>query len=344
MVMQNTDLPVDAATRSNVIDGLLHKLRTYYVFPAVATQIKQMLVERVGDGAYNTITTAAALCNKLTADAQAISHDQHLYVKYTLVAQSRRENVHADPNVADEWQRTAIIKNFDIRSVMWLPGNIGYLDLPAFADGIAATEALAAAMTLLARTSALIIDLRHNGGGSLALAALLASYLFDAPVHLFDVYWRRGDATRPDGSTQQFWTLPALPGPRYTTQPVYILTSEDTFSIAELFAGSVQQRQRATIIGAPTPSGTNPGNEYQLTPYFYAFIPIGCSMHPGTDTPYADTAVVPDIGVPPAAALDRAHREALMPVLERIGSTPTDPLKALMRDEAQKALCKLGQP
>jgi hypothetical protein len=68
---------------------------------------------------------------------------------------------------------------------------------------------------------------------------------------------------------------------------------------------------------------------------FHVFIPIGCSMQPGTDTPYADTGVVPDICVPPAAALDQAHREALTTVLERIGDTPTDALAAL--DAARRA-------
>jgi hypothetical protein len=178
MAMQSTDLRVDVATCRDVIDKLLHSLRAYYVFPAIAAQIEQILEERVRDGAYDTITTVPALCSRLTADVKAISHDQHLYVKYTPVAQPLMENVFADPNVADTWHRTAIVKNFDIHSVMWLPGNIGYLDLRAFADGVEAAEALAAAITLLARTSALIIDLRHNGGGSLALAVVLASYLF----------------------------------------------------------------------------------------------------------------------------------------------------------------------
>ncbi len=124
MAMQSTDLRVDVATCRDVIDKLLHNLRAYYVFPAIAAQIERILEERVRDGAYDTITTVPALCSRLTADVKAISHDQHLYVKYTPVAQPLMENVFADPNVADTWHRTAIVKNFDIHSVMWLPGNI----------------------------------------------------------------------------------------------------------------------------------------------------------------------------------------------------------------------------
>lgn len=332
-----TNFPIDSSTRSAVIDKLLHKLHTHYVFPTVAAQIAQLVQERAQRGDYDASTTAATLCKVLTADMQVVAQDHHLYLTPAPVA-----HAHDAPTTADDWQRFSSIKNFDIRTVQWLPGNIGYVELLAFADGVEAAETLAAAMTVLARTSALIIDLRHNGGGSLALATVLASYFFEAHVHLFDVYWRRGDTTRPDESTQQFWTLPALPGPRYATQPVYLLTSEHTFSSAELFAGSLHQRGRATIIGAPTPGGTNAGNEYELTPQFRAFIPIGCSMQPGTGIRYADIGVVPDIAVPPAAALDRAHHEALTKVLEGIGSTPTDPLKRAMRQEAQHALHRLS--
>ena len=79
-------------------------------------------------------------------------------------------------------------------------------------------------MALLASTSALIVDLRRNGGGSPSGAALLCSYLVDAePIHLNSFSWRKGDRT------YQWWTLPYVPGRRYLDRPVYVLTNGQTF-------------------------------------------------------------------------------------------------------------------
>jgi hypothetical protein len=55
-------------------------------------------------------------------------------------------------------------------------------------------ETAAAALTFVADCTALIIDLRDNGGGDPAMVGFLSSYLFDAPVHLNAMYARRTDA------------------------------------------------------------------------------------------------------------------------------------------------------
>ncbi|MGH3226426.1 MAG: S41 family peptidase, partial [Streptosporangiaceae bacterium] len=60
-----------------------------------------------------------------------------------------------------------------------------------------------AAMELVAGTYALIIDLRHNGGGAVEGVVLWCSYLFgDQPVHLNDIF------NADTGETRQFWALP----------------------------------------------------------------------------------------------------------------------------------------
>ena len=175
------------------------------------------------------------------------------------------------------------------------------------------------------------------------MAAFLASYLFEQPVHLYDLYWRRGDATRPDGSTQQLWTLPYVPGKHYGDKPVYILTSQDTFSSGEMFADSLQQLKRATIIGGITQGGGNAGDEYQINQHFRVFIPTGRAINPITGASFEAVGVRPDIEVPPETALEVAHTLALEQVLADIGDNPADPLQALAKQEAQKALNRRNQ-
>src|SRR5690348_1242446 len=70
-----------------------------------------------------------------------------------------------------------------------LRDNVGYMELQSFARVDAAADTVAAAMDYLASSDALVIDLRHNGGGDRRMAALLTSYLFDTePVHLGETY------------------------------------------------------------------------------------------------------------------------------------------------------------
>ena len=113
------------------------------------------------------------------------------------------------------------LDNFGIRRVERLDGNVGYIDLRRMAVPANAGPAIAAAMELVAGTYALIIDLRHNGGGAPEGVVFWCSYLFDGePTHLNDIF--HADT----GETRQFWALPYVPGTRYPDQPVYVLTSE----------------------------------------------------------------------------------------------------------------------
>src|SRR5690606_18540332 len=107
--------------------------------------------------------------------------------------------------------------------------NVGYLKFNMFAEPEICGPTATAAMNFLANVSALVIDMRQNGGGSPAMVAYVSTYLFNTPTHLNDLY------TRMDDSTRQWWTVPYVPGERLAAQPVYVLTSSRTFSAAEEF-------------------------------------------------------------------------------------------------------------
>src|ERR1041384_2190954 len=60
------DLTVDAATRTQVIDGILKRLNDSYVFPDVAKKMEQSIRERVEKKEYDQITSAKDFAKKLT--------------------------------------------------------------------------------------------------------------------------------------------------------------------------------------------------------------------------------------------------------------------------------------
>lgn len=301
------DRLLDETQRAALIDAVVEAL-DHYVFPEVATQLQQTIQQRHQEQAYDDITGTEQLTQMLTMQLQTLSGDRQLKVHFSPQPLPDLTPGHAsDPDTLAAEQYRSSLRNFDINRLERLRGNVGYLELygfepPEFAGGV-----LAAAMTFLAQTHALIIDVRHNRGGSPAMVALLCSYLLPAypPIHLTDVYWRPNDTTR------QWWTMAHVPAPRYDQKPVYVLTSQETFAAAEEFAYTLQVLKRAVIIGEHTSGGANPGQGYRLSDYAWIFVPTGEPINPITQSNWAQTGVIPDVKVPFELTLLTAHRMAL---------------------------------
>src|SRR2546425_12147828 len=77
------DLTLDAALRSQVIQGAVKALNEHYVFPEVAQQMEKSLRERQQRKEYENITSAVTLAKVLTEHLQEISHDKHLRMFYS---------------------------------------------------------------------------------------------------------------------------------------------------------------------------------------------------------------------------------------------------------------------
>ena len=311
---QQQDMTIDAATRSAVIDGIVKGLNDSYVFPETAKKMEADLRTRQTNKEYDSVTSAKAFAEKLTADLQSVSKDKHLRVRYSFqsipVRQQRGEPTEAE-KAEGRWFNQRV--NFGFAKVERMDGNIGYIELFNFNDDEAGADTVAAAMTFVTNTDALIFDLRKNGGGNPAMVALICSYLFgDKPVHLNDLYWRKGDRT------DEFWTKPNVAGKKYGDKDVYVLTSNRTFSGAEEFSYNLKNLKRATIIGETTGGGAHPGGFERLTEHFGAFIPTGRAISPITKTNWEGTGVEPDVKVPKEQALKTAYLMALTKALPNL--------------------------
>ena len=293
------------------------------------------LRSRLAGGAYAQITTAAALGNAVTADMRAISRDGHLALRWSArplpVINPDQPPPPPPPNVVREQQRLMTMLNGFVTDAVWLPGNVGYLSLDAFADPADMKKALSHAMALLGNTDALIVDMRTNHGGSPAGVALVASYFFgETPVHLNDLVNPRTN------QTQQFFTVRDLDGPRYgTTKPVYVLTAKATFSAPEELAYDLQALRRATIIGEVTGGGANPAAGFPVNENFLVVVPIAEARNPVTGRNWEGTGVQPDVEVRAAAAKDAAYLLALLE-LRRRTDTP-----AFVRDQIEQNIERL---
>jgi hypothetical protein len=323
----------------DIVVKALALLRENYVFPELAEQVAVTVETRLAAGEYDNLDEIT-LTELLTRHMQEASGDKHLRVRLGGGPGPGRDGDKSDRERDEPADREAMrlkmrqigrLDNFGIHRVERLDGNIGYLDVHRVAMPQNAGPAIAAAMELVSGTYALIIDLRHNGGGSPHGVALWCSYLLpEEPAHLNDIFHR------DTGETTQFWSLPYLPGSRYLDRPVYVLTSGRTFSGGEDFCYTLQALGRAEVIGETTGGGAHPTRPFPISAAVHIAIPFARSISPVTGTNWQGTGVIPDTPVPADDAYHVAYAKALGHVAE-LGEVPPP-----IADEARDALATLN--
>ena len=148
-------------------------------------------------------------------------------------------------------------------------------------------------------------------------------------MHLNDFYVRETDSKR------EFFTSADVAGRRYgKDKPVYVLTSNRTFSAAEEFTYDLKNLQRATIVGETTGGGAHPGGVRPITQYFGIWLPTGRAINPITKTNWEGTGIEPHIKVPAEQALTAAHLDAL----KKVRASATDQRH---RDQLDAAIAAL---
>lgn len=309
-------VPIDAATRKSVVESLGKQMQANYIFPSVASKVAATLDAKVAGNAYDRDATTDMFAKALTHDLASIGNDRHLRVFYDpTFKMDQTDDSPPTPQQIDQQRKMVSQSGYGIVKVERLPGNVGYLDIRDFPQAAFVANAYAAAMTLVAGSDALIIDLRQNHGGDPEAEATFLSYFFadGDSRQLTDLYWRKGK------KTQQFWTA-AVIGPRYT-KPVYVLTSVRTFSAGEACAYDLQTQKRAMLVGARTGGGANPGDFFALGHHFFAFIPEGRAINPITHTNWEHVGVKSNIVVPAADAMKTAY----VAILKKLLTTTKDP-------------------
>jgi len=285
------------------VTGEIARLLTeHYVFPEIAEQLASLLRRRLAEGAYDA-GGAEELARLITADLQSVNDDRHLRLKY-----------HADPVSPGHGTATlaSMRRDFDTSlggapRVELLGGGVAVVELAPMLFPLEwAAEPLSAAFTLASRAQALIVDLRANRGGDPDTVAFVCSYLLDERTHLNTMYWRSGERS------EQSWSLPHVPGASFGgSKPLYVLSSDSTFSAAEELAYDLQQLGRAVVVGERTRGGAHPCKSWTVHPHLEATIPTGRAINPVSSANWEGTGVQPDIPCAAAQSLDQAHALAL---------------------------------
>ncbi|MGZ8900894.1 MAG: hypothetical protein ACXW3Z_12430, partial [Limisphaerales bacterium] len=214
---------LDAKTRDPSIEAIARLLQERYAVEAIGHGYAGLLRSNLASGKYSAITDGNTLAQRITADLQSLHPDRHLSVRFSaeVLPPQPENNWTPTPEELTQMRVHERRTNAGFDKVEVLPGNIGYLSFTYFGDPEVGAPKMAAAMQFLGDTSALIIDLRRNGGARhLALMDLLTRYLVaDTNIVTAKINWR-GEA--PDFIKNPL-VLPVT-APRYLDKPVYILT------------------------------------------------------------------------------------------------------------------------
>lgn len=216
----------------------------------------------------------------------------------------------------ESWFSRLARSNSGFNSVKALKGGVGYFDFWGF-DSVndQSRKRVAAVMQLISDSQAVIIDLRSNGGGSAEMVQLISSYFFEGKVHLNSFY------SRPSDSKTEYWTFTHIPAMFKEQTPVYILTSNKTFSAAEEFAYNFKHLKRATLVGEKTKGGANPWQWFDIGKSHRVGIPTAMAINPITGTNWEGVGVKPDIQVTADKAFNTAYQNALMSIKKRTNNT-----------------------
>lgn len=313
--------------KNATIESIKELIQTNYVFANRTNDFNNALDSLNLTGKYDHIIDYKEFAETLTEDLVEITNDKHFKVQYNpeLVKSRHNSPIQNQENVtqkeiennfeeAIDWNLWYAKKeNFGFEKVAILGGNIGYIKLNFWQplDWVKAT--IDATMRFVANSDALIIDLTENQGGYSPTDSYLASYFFDeAPTLWMSNYERLSEKTESDSTFQ------VIGGERYLNKSVFILISENTFSLAEKFAYGLKHFNKAVIIGQISAGAAHAIDFLEVNDNYLIQLPISHNIHPVTKTDWERTGVVPNIITNNGEALKIAHLKALNEQIESL--------------------------
>ncbi len=298
------DQSISKEYKEKAVQKLSDLMNEFYVFPEVAKKTEAHLKTQLESGHFDQYKNDEDFAAALTESVQSINKDKHMRIRknrpYEAPDNSPERMIEERLYQMDRSRKS----NSGFNTVKIMEGNVGYLDYRGFAGFAGGKPVTDAYMKLLSRSDAIIIDLSKNGGGDPAMVQYLCSFFFDQKVHLNSLYFREGDRTI------DFWTLDDVDGTKMPDVPLFVITSNRTFSGAEEFSYNMQTQKRATLIGQTSGGGANPGGSRGINENLTVFIPGGMAINPITKTNWEGVGVIPEVKTEVEEALEKAHELA----------------------------------
>ena len=306
--------PIKLNDVHKMVRNLADSIVVNYIDIKKASILKEKLLTELKEGKLDNIKEKYALAKYLSKTLKEWSNDKHFNI--TIAGQRRMM-----PSSYDHFAK----QNYFFEKIERLNGNIAYIKFDRFIPPSNAGSLVISAMLFAANSNAVIIDLRENMGGSPETVGLLAGFFMKKPT-LLNI-----NDFRDTGEKYETWSLDTeviinsnnhkintADLKRLKKLPVYILTSEYTFSAAELFSSALQGHKRAKVVGEKTGGGGHGIRPFKISQGFQAFIPFMRSYHPITKKGWEAIGIQPDI---PSSKSD-ALRIAQINILKELQKMP----------------------
>jgi carboxyl-terminal processing protease len=143
-------------------------------------------------------------------------------------------------------KRESVDEATAVPTATMLDSTTGYVRVTTFV-GERVADDLHAALERLERSGMrrLVLDLRDNGGGSVAEAARVAGEFLPRGAVVYSASGRKAEVTDTGRVQRSFWRSER----RY---PIVVMVNAGTASASELVAGALQDHDRALVVGRPT--------------------------------------------------------------------------------------------
>lgn len=212
--------------------------------------------------------------------------------------------------------------------VQRLPHGVVYVMLSAFAEGSASRIASTLAD---GQAAAVILDLRHNGGGYVPEGIALADlFLATGPI--------AGVRGRPGRPTEDFV---AHPSDRDVKVPLVVLVDGQSASASELVALALQQHRRALVLGAQTAGKGTVQRQIHMPDGGVLKVTAGSYVGP-SGAPLDERGVLPDRVLP--ASPTPTVQEGASPLADSWVLTALDVLQELLPGRTATSTSRRGGP
>lgn len=261
--------------KQEFLNDLIFSFENEFLWKAKGENIARQLRSKIDNGEYAAISKASLFVETLNRDLYILSSDLHLKVslyqakpaKSSESIESISQEVFQKGQIAD---RTYYLK-FD--------------EFPPLDSTL--KKEIDELMSSLENPKAIIIDLRDNSGGADETVNYLIGYFFDKKKKLATSYqW--------NAPPKEIWALPKDQSESLSKAKLIILSSQSTFSAAEIFTQRLQLHDKAIVIGEPTPGAAHRTMTYLMSDIFLLHWPYEESLHSREELDIEGIGIIPD--------------------------------------------------
>ena len=264
--------------KEEFLKDLVSSFESEYVWEEKGKVIAKALQYKIDNGDYSGLNEAEIFVETLNRDLFVLSNDRHLTIEvYNPKPEKPKETT-------DPVNKSLFKKELLAEGIYYLKFDV----FPHLDQSV--EEEIEEMFTSLKTPKVIIFDLRDNSGGSDKTVNYIAGYFFKEKTMLATSYqW--------NSSPKEIWALPKKLSESLSETKLMLLTSQATFSAAEIFAQRLQLHGKAKVIGEPTFGAAHRTASYLMNDVFMLHWPYEYSKHVKGDKDLEGVGIKPDYKV-----------------------------------------------